>query len=236
MFRLHRRRLSWCTRCKCTQQNSAALFFVTLFYTPFSFLQDNNIKVGGTNTVELLGSAMTRWGSLQHSPRPHSWIQMGGRFATRGGRGREGRGEGRGLRIALVFALHPAEKVKVGANVRPKTNPNCNMTDKYLPPTGFKSWDSVLFHWFLLELNRLFFKVNYVAVEPHMYSQSLFTCCSIVSVHLSWNINQLKSLSQLFLLALACGLICFSIRCHWLFVVTLLMLKIRVYYRNYIFL
>jgi len=56
-----------------------------------------------------------RWGSLQRSPRPPSWISGGlllregrGRKGReregRGGEGREGRGEGRG---PPAFPLHP---------------------------------------------------------------------------------------------------------------------------------
>jgi len=63
-----------------------------------------NATNGGLDSPKLvwwLGATRTRWGSLQHSPRPSSWIQRGGAgWAGREGRDGEGRdregGEGRG--------------------------------------------------------------------------------------------------------------------------------------------
>jgi len=42
------------------------------------------------------GSTRIRWGSLQRSPRPLSWIKRG--LLLRGGEGREKEGRGRGKR------------------------------------------------------------------------------------------------------------------------------------------
>ena len=88
----HRRRLSGCTGCNCTQQNSAALFFVTLFYTPFSFLQDNNINVTVVESV------------LSVSTQLHVDTQY--LFSLTAGDGREGRGgEGRGRGLGSLWYL-----------------------------------------------------------------------------------------------------------------------------------
>jgi len=51
-----------------------------------------NVANGGLDSPKLVwrpGSARTRWGSLQRSPRPPSCIQRGG-ARWEGGRGREG--------------------------------------------------------------------------------------------------------------------------------------------------